>query len=205
MDALANYLEEVYCIDMEREYATGYSNGGMMAHRVGVDLNNRFAGIAPMHGQMHVGFNEIPKYDVPMPIFLIWGRADRTVPGEDMMSSDFWYYLPMSSVLNTFGEFNGCIVNNNPSPVSTISDGIRGFGCTAYLNGCNNLAYTYICEWNGAHVYPNQGQNNFGLRAAWDFLKDYSRIPSARHVRNMTINEYNAKYGRHNGTQIYIK
>ena len=55
IDYLAQYLENVYCIDMSREYALGYSQGGMMAQRVGCELNSRFAAIAPFHGQEQIG------------------------------------------------------------------------------------------------------------------------------------------------------
>lgn len=40
-------IEQNYCIDVSREYALGFSQGGMMAHTVGCQLNGRFAAIAP--------------------------------------------------------------------------------------------------------------------------------------------------------------
>ena len=47
IEYLAGIIEQNYCIDVSREYALGYSQGGMMTHTVGCQLNGRFAAIAP--------------------------------------------------------------------------------------------------------------------------------------------------------------
>lgn len=41
-------------IDNTRIYATGFSNGGMMAYRLACELSNRFAAVAPVAGAMNV-------------------------------------------------------------------------------------------------------------------------------------------------------
>lgn len=48
IDALIEKLIEDYVVDPRRIYATGMSNGGMMTHRLGIELSNRFAAIAPV-------------------------------------------------------------------------------------------------------------------------------------------------------------
>jgi polyhydroxybutyrate depolymerase len=71
-------LEQTLCIDVKRVYATGVSNGGGMAARVGCDLSARFAAIAPVAG----GYGTLPpcKPDRPVSVLEIHGTADPVVP-----------------------------------------------------------------------------------------------------------------------------
>lgn len=48
INALLDKLIVDYPVDPKRIYATGLSNGGMMTHRLGIELSNRFAAIAPV-------------------------------------------------------------------------------------------------------------------------------------------------------------
>ncbi len=42
IEALLDHLEEALCLDLDRVYATGMSNGGMFVHRLGCELPERF-------------------------------------------------------------------------------------------------------------------------------------------------------------------
>jgi polyhydroxybutyrate depolymerase len=48
IDALLDELIAKYPVDTRRIYVTGMSNGGMMAHRLGIELAHRIAAIAPV-------------------------------------------------------------------------------------------------------------------------------------------------------------
>ena len=50
--ALLNDLEKVVKVDPKRIFATGISNGGMMAYRLASELSDRIAAIAPVGGPM---------------------------------------------------------------------------------------------------------------------------------------------------------
>jgi polyhydroxybutyrate depolymerase len=71
---LLDHLESTLCIDRRRIYATGMSNGGMMAHRLGCDLAERFAAIAPVAGP-NMANTCMPKR--PVPVMHIHGSADQ--------------------------------------------------------------------------------------------------------------------------------
>ena len=45
-------LDSVFKLDRRRLFATGMSNGGFMAHRLGCEMSDVFAGIAPVAGVM---------------------------------------------------------------------------------------------------------------------------------------------------------
>lgn len=52
--AMVREIQGKHAINPARVYATGFSNGGMMAYRLGCDLSGMFAAIAPVAGAMNV-------------------------------------------------------------------------------------------------------------------------------------------------------
>ncbi len=76
--ALLDDLQAVANVDRARIYATGISNGGMMAYRVACELADRFAAIAVVAGEMTTLDDCRPAR--PMPVLVIHGSADRNLP-----------------------------------------------------------------------------------------------------------------------------
>jgi polyhydroxybutyrate depolymerase len=76
-DLLDNLSAQV-CFDPVRVYATGVSNGGGMAARVGCDLSDRVAAVAPVAG----GYSTLPRCARPLRASLleIHGTGDPVVP-----------------------------------------------------------------------------------------------------------------------------
>ena len=68
-----------YCIDLDRVWAMGCSNGGMMVHGLAYDDRTAplLAGVAPMIGLPHNGHNRRPRS--PMHYLGHWGISDTTV------------------------------------------------------------------------------------------------------------------------------
>lgn len=52
LELLIDSLMSHYAIDPQRVFITGISNGGMMAYRVGAELADKVAGIAPIAGSI---------------------------------------------------------------------------------------------------------------------------------------------------------
>lgn len=77
IDALIERLVREYPIDPKRIYATGMSNGGMMVHRLGIELSNRFAAIAPVVATM---FGDEKSPGQPVSAVMINGMLDKAVP-----------------------------------------------------------------------------------------------------------------------------
>ena len=75
--ALLDELPRVVNVDPKRIYATGMSNGAMMCYRVGAELSERIAAIAPVAGTMIIDEFK-PKRSVPVMYF--HGTADKMVP-----------------------------------------------------------------------------------------------------------------------------
>jgi polyhydroxybutyrate depolymerase len=56
VNALLDTLADELCLDRRLIFATGHSNGGLMAYEVGQRLSHRFAAIAPIGAAPHVGY-----------------------------------------------------------------------------------------------------------------------------------------------------
>lgn len=79
---LIELLQSELTIDPRRIFATGMSNGGGMAGRVGCDLSDIVAAIAPVSAN-HV-HNDPCFPRRPVPVFAIHGRADEVTPFEGL-------------------------------------------------------------------------------------------------------------------------
>lgn len=75
--ALIDELVRAYPVDPSRIYATGMSNGGMMAHRLGIELSDRLAAIAPVVATV---FGDEKKPAHPVSALMINGMLDKNVP-----------------------------------------------------------------------------------------------------------------------------
>ena len=76
--ALLDDLQATVAIDRERVYATGISNGGVMAYEVACALADRVAAIAVVAGEMTA--LERCRPSRPVPVLVIHGSADRNLP-----------------------------------------------------------------------------------------------------------------------------
>ena len=77
--ALIARMVSEYGVDPKRVYVTGMSNGAMMAHRLGIELSDRIAAIAPVVGTL---FGNETKPPNAVAALMINGRLDRNVPDE---------------------------------------------------------------------------------------------------------------------------
>jgi polyhydroxybutyrate depolymerase len=86
--ALLDRLEAERCIDRRRIFATGMSNGGFFANLLGCALADRLAAVAPVAGALPLEGCAPAR---PLPILLLWGRADRIVSGATMHGARDWW------------------------------------------------------------------------------------------------------------------
>jgi polyhydroxybutyrate depolymerase len=80
ISALIDHLSEELNIDTKRVYVTGISNGAMMSHRLGCELSQKIAAIAPVAGNIPVNMASIWAPSRPVPVLLINGTEDPLVP-----------------------------------------------------------------------------------------------------------------------------
>jgi poly(3-hydroxybutyrate) depolymerase len=159
---LLDQLEDDLCIDTERIYVGGESNGGIMTYELVQDARTarRIAAAVPVISAPHRGFLTGPA-DGPMPLMSIAGSSDRTIPpgnvnttDSDSLSSDNWYYMTQKATTDVFAAANGCNTGSNRQAFST-DNGASGQNSVSCLStpGCTSPAVQ--CTFNGGHIVPS--------------------------------------------------
>jgi len=150
VDALLDHLLSNYPIDPARIYATGFSNGAMLTHALGITFPNRLAAIAPVAGALYPD-QKLP--GVPLPVLIIHGTSDAIVPyngGWGALGSISGRTDPMLSVRETLSlwlESNGC--SAEASAIQTKRNArIEMYACS------NDVEIQLVTLVDGAHVWP---------------------------------------------------
>ena len=76
---LLGAIEADYCIDPKRVFATGFSNGGFLSHRLGCEMSDVFGAIAPVAGVLGESPDQC-KPKRPIPVLDFHGTSDPVVP-----------------------------------------------------------------------------------------------------------------------------
>jgi polyhydroxybutyrate depolymerase len=98
-------LETITRIDSKRIYATGHSNGGFLVYRLGCELSDTFAAIAPVSGVL--GYAPCQPQQ-PVSVLHIHGMVDIYVPfegGGDVIPGGF---PPVMESIQTWLKLNAC-------------------------------------------------------------------------------------------------
>ena len=145
---LLDDLPKVANIDPQRIYATGMSNGAMMCFRVGAELSERIAAIAPVAGTMVIEEFK-PKRQVPVMYF--HGTADKLVPfGEAGKKSAF---RSVEDCVQMWVKANGCPKDPKVKELPNKADKLQVTQKT--YGPCKNGAEVilYVID-GGGHTWP---------------------------------------------------
>ncbi len=163
--ALLDELGRQLCLDEDRIYAVGGSNGGMFAWELAQNPASagRLRAIAPLIGLPHRGYLDGPGREGELPALLITGNQDPTVPPGDWgdMSftttsngSDRYYYTGASAITSAWARAHGCAVTGSAGRIETPWDEVecRSFcpgetGLPAVLDCRADMGHTYELEW----------------------------------------------------------
>ena len=147
-DAIIKDTEESYCIDRDREFATGFSLGARMTSMLGCYRGDRLRAIAPV---------------AP-------GGDSKTLPlaqGQCVGEVAVWEALGMKDTEHEEGALivrehyrtaNGC---------STTKKATTPAGCEAF-EGCRAGVPTVFCTYAEGHVWPD-----FGTMGVWNFFASF--------------------------------
>ena len=164
VEAMIDNISLNYNIDSERVYASGYSNGGMMAYGLANYKSNLITAVASVSGAMLDCAGTISR---PVPVIHLHGTSDGVIPFNG--SSE---YSSVQSTLDYWINFNNTSVN---PVISTYSD--QGMSIEHYLynDGDDNISVEHYKYVQGGHEWFNssfQGQNTSEL--VWNFLSKYN-------------------------------
>jgi polyhydroxybutyrate depolymerase len=182
LSVLIDTLARRYPVDKSRVYATGMSNGGYMAHLLGVSLNNKIAAIASVAGSIVPTVFASANAGRAVPAMQIHGTADATVP-----YGGFAYGVPVDSLIAFWLRNNGC----NTIPLQTaVPNTNTTDGCTAdhfvWSGGSGGSTVELFRVNGGAHSWPGApavlGVTNQDFSASaeiWRFFRQYRLSGSA--------------------------
>jgi len=172
VSAMLDAIEDELCIDPDRVFATGMSNGGFMTNRLACDLSDRIAAFAPVAGQ-NLTRTCTPSH--PVPVLHFHGTADSTVPYEGDPDSN-WPSVPTS--LAAWAQRDGCATS--PIELSTTIDS----RCESWPT-CQEGSEVILCTvqggahtWPGGIDIPSLGYVSKTLLATdlmWDFFQRHPR------------------------------
>ncbi len=186
---LIKKLQENINIDSSMIYVTGLSGGALMTYRLGAELSDIIAAIAPVAGSVGGSWNAwlknsgqfiIPEPSNPLPVIIFHGLKDRNVPyyggwvngtiGPLSLSTK---YLSVNESTSFWVAHNNC----NPKPEIDQSGNVIK---TTYVNGDSDsevVLYTVKDgghEWFGSSFFPDRGISVNDLM--WEFFEQHPKI-----------------------------
>ncbi|MBX7220458.1 MAG: hypothetical protein K1Y36_10975 [Blastocatellia bacterium] len=156
ISALIDKLGTEYNVDQRRIFATGMSNGGFFSNRLGCQLSNKIAAIAPVAGAFP-DFSTTPLYAPagPLPVLLINGTDDPLVLyNGGFVAGNRGKSLSVAATVALWVKAGGC----SPTPEVTLLPDTANDGTQArreVYNGCShNAQVVLITVQNGGHTWP---------------------------------------------------
>jgi polyhydroxybutyrate depolymerase len=143
---LIQKLSTSYKINPKKIYATGMSNGAMMVYRLGCELSNQLAAIAPVSGTLMTTQPCSPSRAVP--VLHIHSVLDTKIPYAGGYGLANYYYHPVDSSLRVWAGINGCASAPQVVTDATLYTQTQYPGCT------NNTTVQLYLTKDGGHSWP---------------------------------------------------
>ena len=133
--------------DIKSVIVIGMSNGGMLAQAIGCKLAGKVDAIINIEGMQALGMSCIP--DKPLTMVIYGAKNDTTVPPEDILASDGYFYEPMKNTVNDWKNAFNCSNSTkkqifNPAEITE-----------EHFYDCNDgVTITSILDHNNDHNWP---------------------------------------------------
>ena len=133
--------------DIKSVIVIGMSNGGMLAQAIGCKLAGKVDAIINIEGMQALGMSCIP--DKPLTMVIYGAKNDTTVPPEDILASDGYFYEPMKNTVNEWKNAFNCSNSTkkqilNPAEITE-----------EHFYDCNDgVTITSILDHNNDHDWP---------------------------------------------------
>ena len=145
VEKVIDYHKNQY--DIKSVIVIGMSNGGMLAQAIGCKLTDKVDAIINIEGMQALGMSCIP--DKPLTMVIYGAKNDTTVPPEDILASDGYFYEPMKNTVNDWKNAFNCSNSTkkqilNPAEVTE-----------EHFYDCNDgVTITSILDHNNDHDWP---------------------------------------------------
>jgi polyhydroxybutyrate depolymerase len=187
--ALIENLAGTYPIDPRRVFAAGMSMGGVFCQRLGLELSDQIAAIAPVAGSLPEALADEVPAQPPVSVVAFHGTADGSVPfdGGDVLQGAA-RVLGAEQTARRWAELDGCplVPAIEQLPDVDPSDGtrVRREGYAPGQDGAEVVLY--VIE-GGGHTWPGVDETQFpqhskavthDINAAaliWDFFQNHPK------------------------------
>jgi len=161
--AILDDLTKDLCIDPRRVYATGLSNGAMMAYRLACEFADRVAAIAAVAGVLAV---DTCTPDRPVSVMHFHGTADQSVPYDGGPSSNpLVRGVEFKSVSSTIGFW----VKHDKCPAMPKVTYQKGDVVCESYEPCQEKTAVTLCTINGGgHTWPGGAPYGLGGKTSYD-------------------------------------
>lgn len=173
--AIVDDVAHRYCVDRNRVYSTGLSNGARMSYRIACEAADFVAAIAPVAGVLSLDPTDCwPSR--PVPSIAFHGTADRIAPYD---SAGGFSTRSAPAMLDVWAEKNAC---RDDTGVLTEEGLARCEGHVACAEGADTLLCTIA---DGGHCWPGGpgcavGEVAITIDATAVMLDFFERVSSSR-------------------------
>ena len=187
-DALIDRLDDDYGIDPSRVFATGMSNGGFMSQRLGCELGDRIAAIAPVAGTLSEELREDCSPARALPVLLIMGTEDNVVPyagGElgGQFSGDRGTMLSAEESIDWWVQNASCDGDPTEEKIDTDDDDATVIRTKRWEACADEVTVALYSVDGGGHTWPGAdpqillGATSKDIHASeevWSFFSQFS-------------------------------
>jgi polyhydroxybutyrate depolymerase len=182
INALLDDLMESCHVDNRRIYATGISNGAVMAYRLASELSDRIAAITPVSGSMGTEISQLKR---PVSVLHFHGTLDEFIPflggkgKKSITGTDFW---PVDQSIQSWVKSNGCDENPKIDMLSKSGDELT-VSRNTYAAGKDGTEVVLVVIEGGGHTWPGMrspaatlGKSALNISAndlMWEFFEKY--------------------------------
>lgn len=167
------FLQQEMSIDPARIYATGVSNGAVMANHLGCVMSDTFAAIAPVAGN-HIGYDAC-EIKHPISVVVLHGTADRTAPYNGGGSG----VPPVHTWVEAWAQRNGCRPEPSVDDLGQVKE-------ETWTHCDESAAVTLYTIEGGQHEWPGTGfgpgpypeglaPDIYATDVIWDFFQAHPK------------------------------
>ncbi|WP_186293083.1 PHB depolymerase family esterase [Brevibacterium aurantiacum] len=177
---LLDSIESEYCIDLDRVYATGKSNGGGMVSVLACQLRDRFSAFATVAGAYYPQSFAGCDYSDPTPMLAIHGTGDATMHYEGGERQGE-IYPAVRTWLEPWTEAAGCTGSKDRKVGKKGEKVVR----TQWQNCQDGADVELYSVADGGHVWPGETMYSGGgyvtehfsaTETIWAFFENHPRI-----------------------------
>jgi poly(3-hydroxybutyrate) depolymerase len=181
LNQMLDQLALKYSVDTHRIYATGLGDGGFMALRMGCEMADRVAAVAPVGAALPKTMICLPAR--PVPALFLNGTDDPIVPyGGGTYKPGQFHVLSAEDSAKTWAKFDRCDEKPAQEKIQPLQKGEKE-SKTFTFNGCHDNAQVVLYAvkdggntWPGGEQYMSEkevGKTSNALNAnetIWNFL-----------------------------------